>query len=150
MNNDIFSRIKAALPMREVADHYGFEVNRSGDMLCPFHADTHPSLHCYPGSRGWYCFVCGTGGDVIDFVAKLFHITVRQAAIRLDNDFRLGLTMERPDRSAVNRWQEGHRRKISIHAPAQGATPQCGQAGAHSCVFQSTLPRRERPLPPQS
>lgn len=111
MNNDIFSRIKAALPMREVADHYGFEVNRSGDMLCPFHADTHPSLHCYPGSRGWYCFVCGTGGDVIDFVAKLFHITVRQAAIRLDNDFRLGLTMERPDRSAVNRWQEGHRRK---------------------------------------
>lgn len=102
MHDDVFSRIKEALPMADVAEHYGFEVARSGDMLCPFHEDSHPSLHVYPGTRGWWCFVCNEGGSVIDFVSKLFHINARQAAIRLDNDFHLGLTMERPGRTAVS------------------------------------------------
>lgn len=114
MYGDIFSRIKESVPMAAVAERYGFEINRSGDILCPFHPDTHPSLHVYPNSRGWHCWVCNEGGDVIDFIAKLFHITARQAAIRLDNDFGLGLTAERPDRSAVDRWQQERRRKEAI------------------------------------
>lgn len=97
--------------MADVAAHYGFEVNRAGLMLCPFHNDHNPDLQVYPGSRGWWCFVCNEGGSVIDFVAKLFHITPRQAAIRLDNDFNLGLTTQRPDRRAVNEWVEKHRRE---------------------------------------
>lgn len=48
---------------------------------------------------------------MIDFVAKLFHITPRQAAIRLDNDFHLGLTTQHPDRRAVNEWVEKRRRE---------------------------------------
>ena len=36
---------------------------------------------------------------------------------------------------------------ISIHAPARGATPSCC-GSASSRVFQSTLPRGERPVPP--
>lgn len=111
MYDNIFSRIKEIVSMRDVAERYGFEINRSGDMLCPFHTDSKPSLHVYGGSRGWWCFVCGEGGSVIDFVAKLFHITVRQAAIRLDNDFHLGLSTEKPDRREVDQWLEEKRRK---------------------------------------
>lgn len=111
MYGDIFSRVKEAVTMSDVAAWYGFEVNRSGNMLCPFHNDSRPSLHVYPSSRGWWCFVCNEGGSVIDFVAKLFHITPRQAVIRLDNDFHLGLTTQRPDRRAVNEWVEKHRRE---------------------------------------
>lgn len=111
MYTDIFTRIKESVPMAAVAERYGFEINRSGDILCPFHEDTHPSLHVYPEDRGWHCWVCNEGGDVIDFVKKLYHIDARQAAIRLDNDFRLGLTTEKPDPAAVDQWQKERRRK---------------------------------------
>lgn len=114
MYGDIFSRIKESVPMAAVAERYGFEINRSGDILCPFHQDTHPSLHVYPGSRGWYCWVCNEGGTVIDFIAKLFHINARQAAIRLDNDFGLGLTTEKPDRREVSRYIQERRHKEAI------------------------------------
>lgn len=96
--------------MKEVAERYGFEVKR-GVMLCPFHNDSHPSLKVYPGSRGWHCFVCNEGGSVIDFVAKLFSINARQAAIRLDNDFHLGLSTERPTRTDRNHWLEERKKK---------------------------------------
>jgi DNA primase len=50
---------------------YGYEVNRSGMMRCPFHGeDKHPSLKVYDGERGWYCFVCNEGGDIFDFAMK--------------------------------------------------------------------------------
>ena len=36
--------------------------------LCPFHADTRPSLRVNADSGAWRCMACGTkGGDVIDF-----------------------------------------------------------------------------------
>ncbi|MDU7338589.1 MAG: CHC2 zinc finger domain-containing protein [Clostridium sp.] len=110
MYGDIFSQIKETVPMQAVAEQYGFEI-KHGVMLCPFHSDSHPSLKVYPGSRGWHCFVCDAGGSVIDFVAKLFHLNVRQAAIRLDNDFRLGLSTEKPDRREVDRWVREQREK---------------------------------------
>ena len=97
--------------MADVAARYGFEVNRSGDMLCPFHNDSQPSLHVYPGSRGWYCFVCNKGGTVIDFVSKLFSINTRQAAIRIDNDFALGLSTEKPDRATVSKELQRRRKE---------------------------------------
>lgn len=111
MYGDIFSRIKQLVPMQAVAERYGFEVNRAGLMLCPFHNDHDPDLQVYPDSRGWWCFVCNEGGSVIDFVAKLFHINARQAAIRLDNDFHLGLSAEKPDRREVDRWEQEQKKK---------------------------------------
>jgi DNA primase len=57
--------------MRQLAAMYGYEVNRSGMMRCPFHGeDKHPSLKVYDGERGWYCFVCNEGGDIFDFAMK--------------------------------------------------------------------------------
>lgn len=121
MYGDIFTRIKEVLPMRDVAEHYGLEINRSGDALCPFHDDSKPSLHVYPGARGWWCFVCNEGGSVIDFVAKLFHINARQAAIRIDNDFHLGLTMASSDRNTVSQEiQQRKREKAALEAAQAG------------------------------
>lgn len=119
MYGDIFSRIKEIITMQDVSAKYGFEVNRAGDMLCPFHNDSKPSLHVFPGSRGWWCYVCNEGGSVIDFVAKLFHITARQAAIRIDNDFNLGLSTERPDQHAVDEWKRKRAKEQSALAACQ-------------------------------
>lgn len=117
MYTDIFSRIKEAVSMQDVANRYGFEVDRAANMICPFHNDSHPSLHIYPSERGWHCFVCNAGGSVIDFVKKLFNLDARQAAIRLDNDFHLGLTQQKSDQAEELKWiRERKREQAEIEA----------------------------------
>lgn len=83
--------IKRAVPMREVAAMYGFEADRSGNIRCPFHNDTKPSMHIYDGTRGWWCFVCNEGGDVIDFTRRYFNLSFRDACKKLNCDFGLRL-----------------------------------------------------------
>lgn len=137
MYGDIFSQIKKRLTMADIAARYGFEVNRAGDMLCPFHNDSKPSLHVYPGSRGWWCFVCSEGGTVIDFVAKLFHVNARQAAIRLDNDFHLGLSTEKPDRRAVSEWLERRRMEQAVLSAYRAEY----DAKCHESLLIRTMPK---------
>ncbi len=109
---DLFSRIREVLPMREVAEQYGFEVNRAGFMPCPFHSgDDTPSLKIYNGSRGWHCFGCGSGGDPVDFVRRLFSLDVRAAMVRIDTDFGLGLFNEKADPEALRRIRAERARK---------------------------------------
>ena len=63
--------IRSSVTMRQLASMYGYDVNRSGMMRCPFHGeDRHPSLKVYDGDRGWWCFVCNKGGDIFDFVME--------------------------------------------------------------------------------
>ena len=40
----------------------------------------------------FHCFGCGVDGDVIDFTAKLFQLSLRQAAEKLASDFGLSAT----------------------------------------------------------
>lgn len=100
----IAEEIRHTLTMDEVARFYGFEPNRSGFISCPFHGgDKTPSLKIYPGSKGFHCHACGAGNSVIDFVMKLFGITFPQAVLRLNLDFRLGLTAERPTQAEASK-----------------------------------------------
>jgi DNA primase (bacterial type) len=89
--------IKGILTAKQAAEHYGLEVNRAGFLRCPFHSDDTASLKLFPDG-GWKCFGCGKGGSVIDFVMELFNLSFRQAVLRIDSDFRLGLTMSKPSR----------------------------------------------------
>jgi len=38
--------------------------------LCPFHSERTPSFTVYPENQSFYCFGCGAGGDVINFVMR--------------------------------------------------------------------------------
>ena len=40
----IYGTIKAAISVKQAAEHYGLKVNRNGMACCPFHNDRHPSL----------------------------------------------------------------------------------------------------------
>ena len=44
----------------------------------------------------FHCFGCGADGDVIDFTAKLFQLSLRQAAEKLTSDFGLSATGDFP------------------------------------------------------
>lgn len=86
--------------MEQVVLRYGFEPTRAGFIKCPFHTgDRTASLKLYPGQRGFHCFGCNRGGSVIDFVMELYGIGFAQAVVRLNADFGLGLTAERPSPS---------------------------------------------------
>ena len=44
----------------------------------------------------FHCFGCGADGDVIDFTAKLFQLSLRQATEKLSADFGLSATDDFP------------------------------------------------------
>ncbi len=83
----IFEIVKENVNLWEAAELYGIDVNRYSKALCPFHNDRHPSL--YVADDHYYCFACGAHGDVIDFVSKLFQLSLYDAARKLAADFHL-------------------------------------------------------------
>ena len=83
----IFEIVKENVNLREAAELYGIDVNRYGKALWPFHNDRHPSL--YVADDHYHCFACGEHGDVIDFVSKLFLLSLYDAAQKLAADFHL-------------------------------------------------------------
>ena len=94
---NLFEIVKYGVTCREAAERYGVEVNHYGMALCPFHNDRHPSL--YVADDHYHCFACGEHGDVIDFVSKLFHLSLYDAAQKLAADFHL--TPDKPPSAAA-------------------------------------------------
>lgn len=99
---DIFTTVKAAVTVRQAAEHYGLQVSRNGMALCPFHNDRHPSL--YVSDDHYHCFACGEHGDVIDLTAKLFDLRLYDAARKLASDFHLAPDKLLPE--AIRRKKE--------------------------------------------
>ena len=82
----IFEAVKQTVTTRQAAERYGIRVERNGMCRCPFHDDSTPSMKL---DRRYYCFGCGTTGDVIDFVSRLHGIGNKEAAILLAQDFAI-------------------------------------------------------------
>ena len=82
-----FKSVKSLVTAREAAEHYGLTVNRHGMALCPFHDDHNPSMKL---DDRFHCFGCGEDGDVIDFTAKFFNLSLPEAAEKLVKDFGNG------------------------------------------------------------
>lgn len=81
---NLFEAVKEAVTTRQAAENYGIRVNRNGMAVCPFHNDKNPSMKV---DKRFHCFGCQTDGDVIDFTAKLYGLTNREAAVKLAEDF---------------------------------------------------------------
>ena len=58
-----------ALPIEGVADRLGLKV-KNHKALCPFHADSHPSLPFHVKWNTYKCFVCDVYGDPITLVME--------------------------------------------------------------------------------
>ncbi len=59
-------RIKAAMSVHQFVGQF-VELSPSGQGLCPFHDDHHPSFSVNEAANYWYCFACDKGGSIIDF-----------------------------------------------------------------------------------
>lgn len=101
----IFEEIKELVDVPTAARHYGVEVHRGNMALCPFHRERHPSCKLY--ADHYYCFGCLAHGDVIRLVQELFGLTPIEAVKQINNDFGLGLDVDKPpDVTAVNRRRQ--------------------------------------------
>ena len=81
--------IRDSVSAREIADRYGYQPNRGGYIPCPFHAEKTASLKLH--KSGWYCYGCGKGGSVIDFVMLHESYSFAQAVKAIDENMHLGL-----------------------------------------------------------
>lgn len=91
---DIATAIKESISCRQFADYIGLSVNRSGFAVCPFHGEKTASLKIYPDGRGWCCFGCHKGGDVINFASLYYGLDFKSTLQRLNDDFHLGIVLE--------------------------------------------------------
>ena len=91
---DMATAIKEAVTCRQFADFIGLSVNQSGFAICPFHGEKTASLKIYSGGRGWCCFGCHKGGDVINFASEWYGTNFKDTLQRLNDDFHLGIISE--------------------------------------------------------
>ena len=95
MAENVFEAVKQSVSTREAAEFYGIKVSRNGMACCPFHDDKNPSMKV---DQRFHCFGCGEDGDVIDFTAKLFNLSPKEAAEKLAQDFGLIYDSQAPPR----------------------------------------------------
>ena len=95
MAENVFEAVKLSVSTREAAELYGIKVRRNGMACCPFHDDKNPSMKV---DQRFHCFGCGEDGDVIDFTAKLFDLSPKEAAEKLAQDFGLIYDSQAPPR----------------------------------------------------
>lgn len=97
MQKEFILEIHDANPIVDVASEY-ISLKKSGKTYscrCPFHSEKTPSCYFFPDTQSFYCFGCGTGGDVISFVEKIENIGFNEACEKLAK--RAGLTIPEND-----------------------------------------------------
>lgn len=70
--HEIIEEIKYRSDIEEVISSY-VTLKRAGANFsgrCPFHSERTPSFTVFPGTKSFYCFGCGAGGDVITFIMR--------------------------------------------------------------------------------
>ena len=109
MGESVFEVVKQSVTAREAAELYGIAVGRGGMACCPFHDDRHPSMKV---DARFHCFGCGADGDVIDFTARFYDLSPKEAAEKLAQDFGLSYDSKAPPRrSYVRQKSEAQVRK---------------------------------------
>lgn len=106
-------QIKELVSCRRFLEYNGIKVNRRGFAVCPLHGDTDASLKVYDGDRGWTCYGCHKGGDVINLAKAYYGVTFSETIRRLNDDFSLGLTLDKAP-SVRDRFVFAARRAVEV------------------------------------
>jgi len=79
--------LKARHPLGDTVEASGVRLRGRGRVrqgVCPFHDELEGSFTVYADSEKWYCFGCGLGGDVLDFIQRTENLSLPDAIRRLD------------------------------------------------------------------
>ena len=79
--------LKARHPLGDTVEAAGVRLRGIGRVrqgICPFHEEAEGSFTVYSDSQRFYCFGCGIGGDVLDFIQRTeANISLPEALRRL-------------------------------------------------------------------
>ena len=82
------AELKARHPLGDAVEAAGVALRGKGRVrqgFCPFHQEVEGSFTVYADTEKFYCFGCGSGGDVLDFVQRIEGLTLPEAIRRLDD-----------------------------------------------------------------
>lgn len=93
IDDELKQRIKDANEITDVIGQFVSLHKRGVNYIgiCPFHPDRHPSMTVSPSRQTYKCFVCGKGGDVIQFVQDHENMSFNEAVTWLAN--RAGISL---------------------------------------------------------
>ena len=110
---DDIARVRDAAGIAEVVgDHVTLRPAGGGSLkgLCPFHEERSPSFHVTPAKGLYHCFGCQVGGDVIDFLERIEHLTFQEAVEKLAA--RFGVELRYDETSTGARRPQGERTRL--------------------------------------
>lgn len=113
IRNDDVALVRERAAIAEViGDHVTLKNAGGGSLkgLCPFHEERSPSFHVTPAKGLYHCFGCQVGGDVIDFVERIEHLTFQEAVEKLAG--RAGVTLRYEDSGVGPRRPQGERTRL--------------------------------------
>lgn len=101
-------QLKNEVSVTRLVESAGITLKKSGKDqlgLCPFHADSTPSLIITPAKNLWHCFSCQIGGGPIDWVMKLRGVSFRHAVelLKMDSSLAAGPVGEAPVKRSIVR-----------------------------------------------
>lgn len=79
--DSVIQEIKYRSDIVDVISGY-VQLKRAGSNmngLCPFHSEKTPSFTVFQSTNNFYCFGCGSGGDVITFIMKQENLSYPEA-----------------------------------------------------------------------
>ena len=121
-----FDDVKAKVGIEEILDHYGLTegLRRKRDELiglCPFHRETKGSFHASTTKNLFHCFGCQAKGNVLDFVSLKEGVSIREAALLIQEWF--GIDQETPVDGSVKAERPKSRTSPSPVPPAKENRP---------------------------
>lgn len=137
INDEDVKAVRDAVPIDAVVSEF-LQLRPAGGGnlkgLCPFHDEKSPSFHVSPGKGLYHCFGCQEGGDTLDFVMKVDHLSFSEAVERLAG--QAGITLRYEEGGYGRASQQGERtRLVEAHKVAaqfyaeqlQGAEAEIGR-----------------------
>lgn len=114
--NSVIEDIRYRCDIEDVIGSY-ITLKRAGTNLkglCPFHSEKTPSFVVYKDTQSYYCFGCGAGGDVINFIMRQENMDYVSAVEFLAK--RAGITL--PDFSENAHEGPGRARILQMNVEA--------------------------------
>ena len=104
--NSIIDEIKARITIEDLftREFPGTKLIRRGHRLwawCAFHQERTPSFVIDTIKQRFHCFGCGTGGDFLDFYAKVHNLDTREAIRQLAAEYGLTRNLTPQERKAA-------------------------------------------------
>lgn len=110
--SEFMPAIRASVSALTIGMDYGLNPTRDGRCRCIFcNSGRKDAMRLYPGERGFYCFKCHEGGDVIKLVRTITGESFQDAVREINDKYGLGLPLDRPDPERTRRAKEEAERK---------------------------------------